>query len=271
VATVTVPTGYYQHFDCDFALEVPTEGFGGWSRADLPVDLDRTAVVLMHAWECGTRDRYPGWHRCAEWIPRAQEICRNVFPGLLAAVRASPLRLFHVVSSGTYYKHLPGYRATVALAGPEPAPPERFPEDPALAGLRRFRAENVFVGRHNQADVDRGFAALDFAPQARPADGEPIAETSHQLFALCRHTGVSHLIYAGFAIDGCLLVSPGGMVDMSRRGILCSAFRQAVTAIENRETARGELLKEAALWRVALLFGFVYDVESFVSALGAVR
>lgn len=273
MAIVTVPTTYYQHFDCDFGRDVPTEGFGGWKQADLPVDLDRTAVVLMHAWECGTRDRYPGWHRCAEWIPRAQEICRTVFPGLLAAVRASPLKLFHVVSSGTYYHELPGYRATVELAGPEPAQPERLPErlpeEPVAAGLRRFRAENVFVGRHNEADVARGFAALDFAPEARPAEGEPVAQTSHQLFALCRQAGVSHLIYAGFAIDGCLLLSPGGMVDMSRRGILCSAFRQAVTAIENKETARGELLKEAALWRVALLYGFVYDVQSFVRAIGA--
>ena len=136
-----------------------------------------------------------------------------------------------------------------------------------LEGLSRFRAENVFVGSHNEADVARGFAALDFAPEARPRDDEPVAVTSHQLFALCRKAGVGHLVYAGFAVNGCMMTSPGGMVDMGRRGLLCSALRQAVTAIENRETARGELFKEEALWRIALLHGFVYDVESFVAAL----
>ena len=48
---------------------------------------------------------------------------------------------------------------------------------------------------------------------------------------------------------------------------MCSALRQAVTAVENRETARAELCKEIALWRVALAFGFVFDVEDLVKAL----
>jgi len=54
---------------------------------------------------------------------------------------------------------------------------------------------------------------------------------------------------------------------MSRHGILCSALRQAVTAVENKETARDQLCKEVGLWRVAVGFGFVYDVDDFVAAL----
>ena len=37
--------------------------------------------------------------------------------------------------------------------------------------------------------------------------------------------------------------------------------------MENRETARQEWGKENALWRVALAFGFVFDVDDFVDAL----
>ncbi|MBI1929948.1 hypothetical protein HYR99_37565 [Candidatus Poribacteria bacterium] len=48
---------------------------------------------------------------------------------------------------------------------------------------------------------------------------------------------------------------------------MCSAFRQAVTAVENKETARAELCKEIGLWRVALAFGFVFDVDTFIGAL----
>jgi len=78
---------------------------------------------------------------------------------------------------------------------------------------------------------------------------------------------VNHLVYAGFNIDWCLLMSPGGMVDMGRRGYTCSAIRQAVTAVENKETARRELIKEIGLWRVAINFGFVFDVDDFTNAM----
>ena len=70
---------------------------------------------------------------------------------------------------------------------------------------------------------------------------------------LGRHLGVNHLVYAGFAINSCLLTSPGGMFDMSRHDIMCSTIRQAVTAIANKETARKELAKELAMWYVELL------------------
>jgi len=110
---------------------------------------------------------------------------------------------------------------------------------------------------------------LEFADDARPVGDESIAEDAHQLFALCRENRVNHLIYAGFAINWCLLLSPGGMADMSKHGIMCSAPRQAVTAVENKETARSELCKELGLWRVAVAFGYVFDVDDFINALGA--
>lgn len=265
--TIRLPAYYYQQFDADFNLEVPAEGYGGWKKAEIEISREHTAVVVMHAWDCGTREQYPGWHRAVEYIPRAYEICRTVFPRLLAAVRASDLPLFHVVGGGNYYQHYPGYRRAVELAGPPPPPLEKVASDPVLERLSQFRSDHVFVGAHNQADVERGFQHLDFAAEARPQGEEGIAENGHQLFALCREAGVNHLIYAGFAINWCLLLSPGGMHDMSQRGVMCSALRQAVTAVENRETARRELNKESGLWRVALAFGFVFDVDEFIAAL----
>lgn len=264
--TVTLTAHYYQQFDADLKRDVPGEGYGGWKSADLSFDLDHTAVVVMHAWETGTPEQFPGWYRAVEYIPRANAILAEVFPPLLAAVRAAGITLFHVVDGGDYYRNYPGYQHAVALAGPEPALPQ-VAADPSLAALHRFRAEHVFVGAHNRADVDRGFARLDFPPQARPLDEEGIAENAQQLTALCQEKEINHLIYTGFAINWCLLMSPGGMIDMRRRGVLCSALRQAVTAVENKESARSEAHKEEALWRVALAFGFVFDVDAFVTVL----
>jgi hypothetical protein len=221
----------------------------------------------MHAWDCGTRKQFPGWYRAVEYIPRANAICEQVFPPFLQAVREQGIRLFHVVGGGDYYKRHPGYQRTVKLAGAAPPPLAQVQPDESLRRLRRFRSEHVFVGPKNEHDVKCGFERLDFAPQARPRPDEPIAEDAHQLFALCQDGGVNHLIYAGFAINWCLLMSSGGMLDMSRRGLMCSAFRQAVTAVENKETARRQLAKELALWRVSLAFGFVFDVDDFLAAI----
>ena len=267
--TISLPVSYYAQFDADFSREIPAESFGGWQRAEVEFSLRHTAVVLMHAWDTGSRENFPGWHRAVEYIPRADRICRTVLPPLLTAVRASPLPLFHVVGGGDYYQRHPGYRRTTRRAGPAPSPPPTVESDPTLERLRQFRRDHVFPGAANQDDVERGLAHLGFAPGAEPMPGEAIAEDSHQLFALCAEAGVNHLLYAGFAINWCLLLSPGGMAEMSTRGVLCSVLRQAVTAVENRETARNELAKELALWRVALEFGFVVDVDDLCAGLNS--
>lgn len=259
---------YYQQFDADPELEVPAEAYGGWQQAEIELAPRHTALVLMHAWDTGGPGQFPGWERAVEYIPRARRIAQEVFPPLLAAVRRAGLTVFHVVGGpDAYYRDLSGYRRAVALAPPAPAAAQ-ITADPLLDRLRAFRRRHVFVGAHNEADVAAGQRRLDFMPEARPLDGEGVAADGRQLFALCRDAGVNHLVYAGFAINWCLLASPGGMVEMSRHGLLCSALRQAVTAVENRETARRQLGKELGLWRVALAYGFVFDVDAFLEGLG---
>jgi hypothetical protein len=266
--TLSIPAQYYQQFDADFSLDVPGEGYGGWKTTELEIALDRTAVVVMHAWDCGTREEFPGWHRAVEYIPLADAVLRDVFPPLLEAVRRSPLPIFHVAAEAQKHKQLPGYLKTLEISGEPPGVLPAIEADDSLRALRQFRHDHVFPGAHNAADIARG-VPRDFAPQARPQEDELIAETSEQLFAICQHTGVNHLIYAGFAIDGCLLMSPGGMMDMSRYGVMCSALREAVVAIENKETARTQLAKEIGLWRVELMFGFVFQTDEFINALAA--
>ena len=53
VATIVLPTQYYQVFDLDFDRPVPSDGIGGWKTADLPLAVDHTALVVMHAWDVG--------------------------------------------------------------------------------------------------------------------------------------------------------------------------------------------------------------------------
>ena len=266
---IMATANFYQQFDADYSLDVPGEGYGGWRRGEVPLNPERTAVVVMHAWDCGTYEQFPGQWRAVEYIPRSYEICRAVLPGLLAAVRASRMGLYHVVGGGDYYRDEPGYRearARVALASP---PPDQVEADEVYNELRQFRATHVSVGPRNRDDVNRCCKIRNFPAEAKPLGNEGVAENADQLLALCKRDGVNHLVYAGFAINWCLLVSPGGMHDMSQRGVICSALRQAVTAVENKETAREELCKQIGLWRVALAYGFVFDVPDFLKALEA--
>lgn len=262
-----LPARLYQQFDADVRLPVPASTYGGWKQVEAELDPQRTAVVVMHAWDCGRPDEYPGWRRTVEYHGRAEKILAGVFPRLLAAVRASRLPLFHVVGGDRdYYRHLPGYQRAVRLAGASPALRQLPPSD-SLQRLQQLRGEVGFPGNRNRADIAAGFARLDFAPAARPLGDEGIAEDGHQLAALCADQGINHLVYVGFAINWCLLMSPGGMVDLRRHGCLCSTIAEAVTAVENRETAAEEREKQQALWRVALEFGFVFGLEDFLAAL----
>ena len=255
---------YYEQFDADYSMEVPAEAFGGWQSAELEIALEHSAVLVMHAWETGTIKKYPGWYRQVEYLARAKDICRNIFPKLLPAVRDSGMKLFHVVGDGNYYQNHPGYTKTIQLAGSAPAPPEQIGSDLVLEELRDFKKR---LGRHNAEDIRKGFKHLNFAKEAKPIGNESIAENSHQLFALCKQHAVNHLIYTGFALNWCLLLSPGGMMDMNKHGIMCSVIRQAVTAVENKETARQQVCKQTALWRVALAFGYVFDVDDLIAAI----
>ncbi len=262
-----LPAQFYRQFDADPTRPVPGEAYGGWHTVNVELAPTHTALVVMHAWECGAPEEYPGWRRAVEYHPRATKILAEVFPPLLAAVRASPLPVFHVVGGGKdYYSHLPGYRRALQLTGGGHVPAQVAP-DPVYQTLQRQRTAQAFPGMHNTADIAAGFARLDFAPAARPVGDEGVAENGDQLAALCRAHGINHLIYAGFALNWCLLMSPGGMVDMRRHGCLCSTIAEAVTAVENGETAREEREKQQALWRVSVEFGLVFQLADFLKAL----
>lgn len=54
---------------------------------------------------------------------------------------------------------------------------------------------------------------------------------------------------------------------MGAAGVMCSTFAAAITAIEHSETAREGWAKKIALWRVAVMYGFIFHTESFCAPL----
>ncbi len=282
--TITLPAHYYRQHDADVTADIPGRAFAGWTTRLLEVPLERTALVNMHVWNPGLDPRIPagpdspylGWFRVVEYLPRAIAITREIFPPLLAAARGTGLTVIHVGSDECYTARYPAYQQAKALAAAETeagrgaAAPSRAVEDPLRDQWSRER-HRQFTGEHNIEPIRAGFQHIDFAPQAMPREGEPVVINSPQLHAVCRERGIWHLIYVGFAINWCLLASPGGMLDMSRLGYHCSTIRQATTAVENHASCSQETAKELALWRVALMFGYVFDLDPVLAALGQIN
>ena len=119
----------------------------------------------------------------------------------------------------------------------------------------------------NAKDIRKGAPHLDFAEDVVPKEGEHIACTSHELNHLCRREGIWNLVYVGFALNWCLWFSPCGMVDMNRLGYRCSTIRGATTAVEFRDTARDQKALEYAYWHTATMFGYVIDLDDYMSTL----
>ena len=272
-----IPAWYYQQFDMDFSLEYPSDGFGGWKKESLPFSVEHSALIVMHAWDTGSREMYPGWHRVVEYLPRSEKIASDVFPPIFKAVRRRGMSVVHVGAAGcSYVENHEGYKAacqiTEKVLGKEvkgnTVHPLPKPEaDPASTAISEFKSINSYTGTHNIDDVLRGFANTDFQEGTAPANNELVVDSSEQLLAVCIDRNINHLVYIGFALDGCLLTSPGGMVDMNRYGFLCSTIRQATTAIEFKGTSKDETAKKIALWRVGLMFGLVYEDTDFIKGM----
>lgn len=274
---ITLPAHYYKQHDAHLTADIPGRGFDGWTTRLLDVPLERTALVSMHAWNPGLVDEIPagpdspyaGWFRFVEYLSRAVPITQSVIPPVLQSARDAKMTVIHVGSTEAYTGKYEGYQAAKEMAGEPPTEPAGAVEDPLRQQWQQERQVQMH-GQKNLEEIRAGQQFLDFPPQAMPKPGEPVVINSHQLNAVCRDKGIWHLVYIGFALNWCLLASPGGMIDMRRMGYVCSTIRQATTAVENAETCSEEMAKEVALWRVALMFGYVFDVDPFVGALAGV-
>lgn len=268
MSIIKVNTCYYEQFDADHDLDVPGKAYGGWKKKELDLDLDRTAIIVMHAWDHGKREDYPGWYRAVEYIKRSRDIMDNLLPDFLSKVRNSPLKLIHMgVAGRQYHTSYPGYKRTLELSGPEPEVFETVERGETVKKLALFKRNFSVHGTHNIEDISRGFENTNFYKTAMPVGNEYVCADTRQLLSICKHEGIDHLIYTGFAINACLFFSPGGMAHISNHGIMCSTIRQLVTAVENKESAQDQQAKELALWWTAIAFGYVYDLDDLISKI----
>ena len=271
---------YYRHYPVDFSHEAEGAlGFKGWGETvGIDAPAEETALVPMHVWNIGFSPDLPfspegpagGVMEMLEWASRSAPIIRKEFPPILTAARSAGLQIIHVASDKHYAKKYPGYGKALNIAGPEP---EGFPRAPRAGETKPpdDRKSSLLFGESYVRDIGYYSPRIDFPEPAKPLDSEYVVLTTHQFNEILRRHGIWNLIYIGFAINWCLWFSPCGMVDMSRLGYRCSCIKEAVTAVENKETVKGEKNKQQALWRTSLMFGYIHSAKDFIGACRRLR
>lgn len=270
---VEVPWHMYRQFPADFSRwsEAAT-GFAGWHAEPRPLDLDRTCLALMHLPDTGLSADTEWGPDCpnpdalgtVEWVPRTMELVAFRLPRLVTAARAARLLVAHVGVGGPPHNSGPVWERSVSEAGEPPASDnEAIPLDEER--WARHRRDVFDLPRQERADVAEHVPSLPGC--LLPCEGDIVAQHAWQLHRLLRNRGVDHLVYCGWALNWCLWFSPCGMLDMQRRGYMCSAVRGGCVAIENAESAVGELNLAYAYWKTSTMFGYVFDLHELTSAL----
>lgn len=204
---------------------LPTDA-SGYEHEVLDLDINRTALVVVHCWNIGCPDGPAvdsnfcvgmGWPEAAG---EAQRIMREVIRPTMDAARRSGLRVLHVEPDwmDAAYPHVPSRRASglSIAAGPHREMldrahgPDYLTQSP-LASMRRCEL-------------------------VAPAGDEPLVFYSDQLDQALQEHGIRILVYAGFAADMCVLGSEGGARAMLGRGYQCILLRDATLGVETPET-----------------------------------
>lgn len=268
---------YYRHYPVDFSRgKEGARGFKGWGESvKVVAPAEETALILMHVWNVGLVPELAfkpdgpagGVMLMDEWVARTGPIIRNTLPPILKAAREANLPIVHVASSEEYARKYPGFQRALEISGEEPPAWPRAPRADEVKSPDDQKEALIFGPRFTES-FKYYWPRIDFPEEAKPLDSEPVVVTSHQLNSVLRDMGAWQLIYCGFSINWCLWFSPGGMTDMSRLGYRCSCIREAVSAVENRESTHGEFNKQQALWRVSLMFGYIHGARDFIDACG---
>ena len=220
----------------------------------MPVELDRTALILVDMW-----DR----HYVKSYSERAQEILRTSVVPVLEAAR----------SVGMCIVHTPGPDIWDDMSA---LPPRLDPRWPPAQFKRRQMQYALYRGPRRQYPGvlhhwEKMREELQMSPLVAPLPGEAITSDGRTLHGLSIDRQIVHLIYCGFATNWCIMNRPYGIRMMRRAGYNTMLIRDATTGIEFPDTLDGMWATELAIREVEQVHGFTMSSNGFVNACSEVR
>lgn len=273
--TAPIRSHYYRGYPPDFSAgRAAARGFLGWDAAPSEIDLDRSALILMHLPDAGLRPELAWGPNCprpdllgsAEWVPRTMDLVTRRLPPLVQAARAARLQIAHITMGNWYARDYPQRKRCIQEAGtPPPTPLEPLPLGPE-GDWEAARTKRVF----RIADRPPGSPDTEetlFAPGLEPRDNDLVCSRTWELHRLLLARGIVNLIYTGWALNWCLWFSECGMNDMQRLRYRLFAVRGACVAIENAQSAQHESNLEYAYWMTSAKFGDLFEAEELRLAL----
>lgn len=250
----------YQRHATDEGVRYSEDNFER-TYADWSLPPEQAALVMVDCW-----DRHP----IVTHQERAEHICAELIAPVAEACREAGVTVVHAPSppQAKLYPQWTKYAAEAELFGEEAAAPPWPP-----AEFRNREGEYAQFARKPEPQLKRWIEEqlpgrrIIACLEPRPEDF--VIATGEQLHRLCRHRGILHLFYCGFAANMCVPGRDYGMRAMHRRGYNIVLLRDCTTAIEAQSTYPQMALTEAAILEVEMLLGFTTTAAELLQACRA--
>ncbi len=247
----------YQRHSTDEGVEYSEPNF---ERAflDWTMKSEEIGLVMVDCWNI---------HPIVTHQQRAEKICTERIVPLAQACRDAGIAVIHAPSPGQakLYPQWTRYATDADLFGANVEAPAWPPQE-----FRSREGDHAQFSRALEPQLQRWLAeALDtraiidcLAPQA----DDFVVATGDQLHRLCRHNGILHLFYCGFAANMCVPGRDYGMRAMNTRGYNLALVRDCTSAIEAQTTYPEMALTEASILEVEMLTGFTTTSDDLLAA-----
>jgi nicotinamidase-related amidase len=250
----------YQRLAVDEGTEYAEHNF---ERAFVEWEMDPTeaALVLVDCWDI---------HPITTHHNRSAEICSGRIAPVVEACREAGVAVIHAPSppQARNYEQWTKFADNEDLFGGGQSsagwPPEEVRKNEGeYAQFKKpvepLKDEWIREKRHLRDIVDC----------LAPCEDDFVIATGPQMHRLCRHEGIVHLFYAGFATNMCVMMRDYGMRAFNKRGYTLVLLRDCTTAIEAETTVDELALTEAAVVEVEMLLGYTLTSDELIEACEA--
>jgi hypothetical protein len=179
----------------------------------LELDPRKTAVIIVDPWN---------YHWCMTWSEQAGGTAPRMNKVLREARRLGMQVLWAPTDVASMYSGVPQRERALAFRY-VPVPKARTIDLP-------------FTLPRGAGHCGPGIAcAPNYGHDGMPPDidldaRDLIVAGTQEVYSICKHLGITHLIYLGGAVNLCLTGKPEGLVPMSEAGLECLVARDLVEA-----------------------------------------